>query len=85
MFDKTEQMIISLHSFVGTERARGTALSPLETDSEQSHMQRVGASAQIHTHTHTHTHTHKIISHIATQQENAEQLQKEGELQDMRI
>ena len=72
-------MIISLHSFVGTQRARGTAVSPLETDNEHSHMQCVGATAQIH------THTHKIINHMATEQENAEQLQKEGELQDMRI
>jgi hypothetical protein len=71
-------MIISLHTFVGTQRARGTVVSPLETDNEQSHMQRVGAAAQIHTHT-------QIINHMATEQENTGQLQKEEEMLDMRI
>jgi hypothetical protein len=48
MFDRTEQMIISQHGLMGTKRARGTAVSPLETDNEQSHMQRVGTAAQVH-------------------------------------
>jgi hypothetical protein len=75
MFDRIEQMIITLHGLMGTKPARGTAVrvSALETDNGQSHKQRVGTAAQLQ----------KIVNHVATEHENVGQLQKEKKSQEM--
>jgi hypothetical protein len=55
MFNRIEQII----STQGTKPARGTAVSPLETDSGQSHKQRADTAAKIKT----------MSNHIAIEQE----------------
>jgi hypothetical protein len=73
MFDRIEQMVITLHGLMSTKPATGTAVSALETDNGQSRKQRVGTASQVQ----------KIVNHVATEQENVGQLRKEEESQEM--